>query len=256
MKIYTHCTYLWDATLGKYVMTGSQSFDYDGPVSLCCGASGAQNQIQTQQSNFSQQLTQQASQVFGNSSTVFNDLVSSFSPTVAAGPSQEGFSAAEKSNLDSQAITETGNAYKNAKAAVGDAESSVGGGNNPDVTGGATTGADLSVANAAASQTSSELGQINEADYATGRQNYNTAVSGLSNAPGVFSTASNADNAATNSQEGAASTANQIASQSNSWMQAVSGALGAAGGAVATGGMNNLGSGVGFFGQNAPAPGS
>lgn len=251
MKIYSSITYRWNDSIGKYEIDFSDSFDYNGPVELLCGATSAQNNIQQQQSNFSKQLTQQASTVFGNSSSVFNDLVSSFNPIVAAGPSQNGFSAAEKSNLDSQAITDTGNQYKNAKAAAGDAASAVGGGNTGDVSGGSTTGTDLSVANAAASQTSSELGSINLADEQQGNQNYNNAVSGLENAPGVFNPATGASGAATSQQSSTANTANQIATQQNSWMQAAAGALGAVGGAVATGGMSNLGKGVGFFGSGS-----
>ena len=73
-----------------------------------CGASDQQKQIgQEQQSQF-QAMVSQAQQVFGNSSSVFNDLVSAMQPVVAAGANQEGFSPAEKSNLDSQAITQTG----------------------------------------------------------------------------------------------------------------------------------------------------
>jgi hypothetical protein len=249
MKIFTQIIYRWNGT--RYVIDSSKSFDYAGPIALMCGPTGAQNAIQGQQSQFSQQLTQQAGTIFGSSSNVFNDLVGSFAPTVAAGPSQNGFSAQEKSGLDSQAITDTGNAYKNAKAAVGDAASAVGGGNTGDVTGGSTTGADLSVANAAAAQTSDELGQINLADEQQGQQNYDNAASGLLNSTSVFNPSTDASGAATKQQSATADTANQIATQDNSWMQAVSGALGAVGGAVATGGMKNLGSGVGFFGQNA-----
>lgn len=251
MKIYTSLT--WDMESGAIL--DEQSYEYDGPVALCCGADSSQKQIEQQQQSFSNQVQQQASQVFGNSSTVFSDLMNTFAPTIAAGPSQEGFSAAEKSNLNSQAITNTGVAYRNAKTAVGQAQSAQGGGNTPDVSGGSKVATDLGVATSAAQQTSNELGQINEADYATGRQNYDTAVQGLTAAPGVYGTSASLDNAQVNSSNAAANTANQIASANNSWIQGVTGALGGIAGGVASGGMSNLGKGVGFFGGSGATGG-
>ena len=150
-----------------------------------CGATSGQQGVANQQTSLFQQMTNQAQQVFGSSSQVFQDLTNAFSPVVEAGPNQEGFSAAEKSNLDSSAITNTAQAYKNASQAVKENESAVGGG-NVDLPGGAQVGADLSVANQGAKQTASELNQINEADYSTGRQNFFQAASDLSGAPSVF----------------------------------------------------------------------
>jgi hypothetical protein len=247
MKIFTKLVWTWNPFLNTYLLTEQESYEYVGPVTLLCGASAQQNQIQEKQSTAYDSMVQQAQQVFGNSSQVFNDLVNTFAPTVAAGPDQEGFSAAEKANLNSQAITSTGQAYKNAKQAVGEAQAAQGGGNTG-LTSGANIGIDLGVANSAAEQTANELGQINEADYQTGRENYLNAAKGLEQSPDVFNAATTSANATTNSGTAAANTANQIASQNNSWVQAVTGALGAVGGAVATGGMSNLGKGVGFFG--------
>jgi len=243
MKIYTTLVMSWDEASGQYVREYEESFDYDGPVAQLCGATSAQNQIQQQQSQFSQQLVQQASQIFGNSSKVFNDLVNTFLPTVQAGPNQEGFSAAEKANLQSNAITSTGQAYRNARQAVGQAQAAQGGGNTPGITSGAKVGTDLNLAESAANQTSSELSQIDQANYNQGRQNYQFAAERLSDAPNVFNPATSAGNAATSSQEGTANTANQIAQENNSWVQAVTGALGGVAGAATGGMLRNFGSG-------------
>lgn len=249
MKIYTHVAYQWNGT--QYVEIENDFGIYDDrSIALCCGPSAGQTTALNQQTQLTQQIMQQGQQVFGSSSQVFSDLVSTLAPTVAAGPNQEGFSQAELSNLQSQAITNGGNAYKNAKAATGDAISAEGGGNTG-LTSGANIGIQENLASSAAENTANELGQINEANYATGRQNYDTAISDLAQTPNVFNSATSLDNAGTNSAEGEANTANQIATQNNSWMQAVTGALGGVAGSVVTGGMKNLGSGVGFFGQNA-----
>lgn len=215
-----------------------------------CGASTAQQQLGQQQSQFFQTLTNQAQSVFGSASGVFNDLVSSFAPVVAAGPNQEGFSAPEKANLDSAAITNSGQAYKNASTAVKEADAAVGGGNQA-LPAGAEIGKNLQVAEGAAANTAGELNQINEADYATGRENYFQAASGLAQAPNVFNSSTGLDNATTNSGEAAENTENQISQENNSWVSAVTGALGQVGGAVATGGMSNLGKGLSFFGNSS-----
>lgn len=198
-----------------------------------CGASADQKAVGAQQSTFFTTATQTAQQVLGAASSVFKNLMSTFSPIVAAGPSQEGFSLAQKSNLDSQAITQTGNAFKNAKAAIGEEEAAQGGGNTV-LPGGANIGRDIAVANSAAAQTSGELSQIEQADYTQGNQNYEQAVAGLEKAPGVFDTSVSAENAAAGAGKAAADTQNQITADNQSWEQAVSGALGGVAGAAAT----------------------
>lgn len=230
MKVYTRIVMQWDGN--RYVTTESESFDYVGPVSLLCGATSAQNNLANEQSSFFSNAIQQSQQIFGKDSTIFNSLMKTFAPTVAAGPSQEGFSAAEKSNLQSQAITETGQAYKNAKAAVGNAEAAQGGGMSV-LPGGARVGADINLATSAANQTANELGQINQADYDQGHKNYDEAVSGMMNAGNVFNSSTSAEEGATGAGNSAASTANQVAQENQSWVQSVTGALGGIAGAAA-----------------------
>lgn len=241
MRIYTKITY--SLQNDEYVLDNAEYFEYNGLVELVCGASAAQNSIEASQQNFYNQLTSQASTVFGAASSVFNSLVNTFSPTVQAGPNQQGFSQQELSALNSQAITNVGQGYKNAKAATGNAEAAVGGG-NVYLPSGAQIGENTELAEGAANQTASELNQITQQNYAVGRQNYAQAVAGLANAPGVFNAADNAAGTATGAGSAASSTANQIAQENNSWMSAVSGALGGALGA-ATGGLTNYALGLG-----------
>jgi len=243
MKVYRELRFQWDGH--KYIKIYEDAFMYEGEVELACGASSGQKAIGQQQSNFYNQVTTQAGSVFGNSSTVFQDLLNTFAPTVAAGPNQQGFSPTELSNLNSQAITQTGQAYRNAKAAVGDAESAQNGG-NASLPGGGNLGVNAQLAESAANQTAGELSNITQQNYAVGRQNYDVAVQGLANAPSVFNTASGFDNAATGAGSAAANTQNQISQQNNSWISAVTGALGQVGGAAAgalLGGNSDSGSG-------------
>lgn len=217
-----------------------------------CGATSSQNQIENQQQSFYSTMIGQAQQVFGNSSTVFNNLMSTFQPVVAAGPSQQGFSPTELSALNSQAITSVGQGYNNAKEALGDQLAGAGGGTSV-LPGGAGIGVRDSLAENAANQTSSELNQITQADYATGRQNYLNAVQGEAAAPGAFGASAGFAGEATGAGGAAASTANQIATQQNSWMQAVTGALGGIAGAATTGGFSLLGNAAGAASSAMPS---
>jgi hypothetical protein len=240
MRVITKAVYQWSDERIKYVKIYDEGYEYNGPVELTCGSTQAQNSIQGSQMSFLNQAQSQASTVFGGASQAFNSLMTAFAPTVAAGPSQQGFSQQQLSNLNSQAITQTGAAYKNAKEAVGEAQSSVGGGNTS-LPSGTQTGEDLGLAESAANQTSSQLSQITQAGYQQGNQNYNAAVAGELNAPNVFNAATSASNAATGAGSAAASTANQIATQNQSWVGAVTGLAGALGGAALTGGLSTLG---------------
>jgi hypothetical protein len=231
MKIFTEIKMQWDDGMGRYVRLYDKTYEYNGLVALACGASNSQKQIEQSQQNFMKQAQTQAGQVFGASNQVFNSLMSTFAPTIAAGPNQQGFSPALLSAMNSQAISNVGQSYKNAKAAVGNQQAALGGGNTA-LPSGAEIGVNLGLAEAGANQTASTLNQITQENYAVGRQNYDKAVAGLEQAPGVFSTSTGATNAATGAGEAAANTANQIAQQDNSWVSAVTGAIGSVAGAA------------------------
>jgi hypothetical protein len=255
MKIYTKI--VWDIATGA--IDSEEHFEYTGKVDLLCGASSAQNQVQAAQASAYTQMTQQAQQIFGADSSVFQQLQASFAPTIAAGPNQQGFSAQENANLNSQAITQNGIAARNAKQAAGEAIASQGGGNNAALQSGVDTGIENQINISSANNTANEEGQITEQNYATGRQNYDTAVTGLENATNGFNSASTAGNAATNSGEADATTANNIASQNNSWVQAVTGALGGVAGSFVGGGIGKMitgggGSGTTPTGSSANGP--
>lgn len=197
-----------------------------------CGATSGQKAIGDQQNQLFSTLQNQLSTVFGNSSSVFNDLVKTYSPIFAAGPSQMGFSTQELASLKSQAISDTGDAYNHAKQAVGDRIASSGGGNEF-LPAGAQIGPQVQLAQGAANQTAGELNQINQANWATGRQNWLASAQGLAGATNVFNPAVGFANASTNAGQAAANTQNQIAQENNSWVSGALGALGSIGGAAA-----------------------
>jgi hypothetical protein len=223
-----------------------------------CGATNAQNEQEQETTQAYQTATAQAQQVFGASSTAFSDLMKSYQPIVAAGPSQLGFSQQELSSLNSSAITQTGIEAKNEKAALGNSEATAAGtgGSGPVGPGGATIGADLGLEENAGNQTASELSQIQQADYQTGRQNYQNAVTGLAGASSVFNPATGATSAATGAGESATTATQNVASAQQSGWQLAASALGSvAGAALGNGGTltNLITKGTGTQGSNKGA---
>lgn len=250
MRIYTKIT--WDIATGA--LDSEEHFEYDGEITLLCGATAAQTQAQQAQAAAYTQMTQQAQQVFGAGSQVFQNLQNTFQPTIAKGPSQEGFSEAEKSALNSQAITNGGIAARNAKQATGEAVAAQGGGNNAGLQSGVDTGIEAQVNESAAENTANNLNTIQLNNYATGRQNYQQAVAGEAGSVSAFNPATGAGSAATGAGEASANTANQIATQNQSWVQAVTGALGGVAGSFVGGGLGKLIPGMGS-GSTGSAPG-
>ena len=253
MRIFTKIVLQMLDNPEAYGIIEKIGYEYQGPISLACGATPQQNQIEGSQQSFMAQAQQQASTVFSGSSQVFNGLMATFAPTVAAGPNQQGFSATEDANLKSQAVTQTGASFRNARQELGENLAASGGGNTA-LPSGVAANEETQLAEAGAGQTASQLGQIQEANYATGRQNYENAVQGELAAPGAFNAATTALGGANQSGEAAANTANQIATQNNSWVQGVTGALGAIGGSFATGGLNTLLNNSGGGGSSSGIP--
>jgi hypothetical protein len=203
-----------------------------------CGTTPQQVADEKAQKTLMTTLADQAKQEFGSASSVFHDLYNTFAPTLAAGPNQTGFSAPEKSALDSGAITNTGQAYRNASTAVREANAAVGGGNIA-LPSGAEVGRNISIAEQGASRTADALNQIDQTNYEVGRQNYDKAVAGLESAPSVFGTSNQGGSVGVSAGSAAANTANEIATADNSWVSAVTGALGGVAGAAVSGGMKS-----------------
>ncbi len=199
-----------------------------------CGASKEQKSIGAAQSAFYTQLTAQGASVFGDASSIFKDLQSTFAPIVAAGPNQHGFSSAETQNLNNQITNDVGTSYNKAATAVNEQLASQGGGDTPIISS-AQNAVREDLASSAASQEGSERGQVAAADYATGRQNFFNASNVLAGATNVFNPATSMAGAATSAGNAASNTADQIASQNNSWVNATIGALGGVAGAAAGG---------------------
>lgn len=201
-----------------------------------CGATSAQKTLATTSTSAYNTAISQAQQIFGQASSSFNTLMKSFAPTIAAGPGQNGYNAQQTANLNSQAITQTGQAYKNAKQSIGEAQAT----SNGVAPGGANIAQNDALAEGAANQTASELSGITQAGYAQGNQNYNAAVSGAENATSVFNPATSATSAATGAGNTASTATNNVAQANQSPWQLAAGALGGVVGAAAPGVVKGL----------------
>lgn len=195
-----------------------------------CGASDQQKQIEASQQQFYDTLTSEYRTAFGESQGILNNLTASFEPILKAGINQEGFSAAELNNLNSQAVTGTGANYAKAADALAKAQAAGGGGNTYIPTGAKIQQQEELASSAAANESNIESNIVAE-NYATGRSNYLTAASGLGETAGLLNPTGMA-NAATGAGSAASTTANEITQANNSWMQLVSAGLGAAGTAM------------------------
>lgn len=194
-----------------------------------CGATTAQKQIAGSQQGFMSQLDAAFGQNFGKQSDLYQNLTRSLTPTLNAGPNQQGFSAEENAALNTNAINTTGANYRNAAQAVGGQLAGRGDGS------GLQSGVDqqirASIADKAAGQLSDEQNQITQANYGQGRQNYFNAVTGLGgvaageNPTGFAGQATAAGNAA-------ATGANNVANANAQPWQMVGGLVGGLGGAA------------------------
>ena len=218
-----------------------EGFEYSGPVVQLKGATAAENSIAGSQQNFMNTLQQSFGTAFSSQQNILNGLTKSLNTTLAAGPSQYGFSQAETQALNTQATSGTAAQYQSAKAAAGEASAAAGGGNAVLPNNAAAT-TQAGIAQGAAQQESNQLLGIQEAGWQQGTANYNEAVSGLNqvasteNPNGLAGSANSAGSAAF----GSASQIQQQNQAASPWGE-VGGLVGSLGGAF----LGGLGGGLG-----------
>jgi hypothetical protein len=207
----------WGATVARYITEGRT-------VSGGCGASSSEEQLQQAQTNLFDTLTADEGQEFADASQVFGQLSSQFSPILAAGINQQGYTPAEISQLNSQAATGTGQQAAMAKQAINSQIAAEGGA--AALPSGAALEAATGVATGAGQQLANTELNTQEQSEALGRQNFLEAAGILGGAPGVFGTSNSAGGIATGAGSAAFKSAAQINAQNNSWVGDVMGVLG------------------------------
>lgn len=196
-----------------------------------CGPTGAQSQDLESMQNLQRQLQTESANTYGEEQGILSKMTAAYEPIVAAGPNQEGFSAAEKNTMDTQADEGVAQNYQQASRAIRENQAAEGGGDSY-VPSGAEEALREGVTEAAAGQRSSEQLAITKADYDQGHTNYEEAAQNLAGTAQLINPLGYAGET-TATGEAVGSEANTLAAQSNSWMAPVLGAVGAVGGGLA-----------------------
>jgi hypothetical protein len=201
---------------------------------MCSGPSQEEKNLEAQQAAFTQTLQQDYAQTFAANQEILKTLNATLQPIVEAGPNQQGFSPEELSALNTQAIDTNAQGVQQAMEAAGRQENALGGGKsflpsgvNAQINAGIETAGEMNLSQ-------EELG-ITGANYATGRQNWQTALSG-EQAVAAGQNPLGYASATTNSNATAFNEANTIQQQSN---QVWSDILGGITGGI-LGGVSNL----------------
>jgi hypothetical protein len=169
-------------------------------------------------------MTTEATAAYGQRTAITSALTSAFTPILNAGINQEGYSAGEKTALNTQAEEGVAGAYQQASAALGSKLGAEGGGNQY-LPSGANAEMQQDTALGAASTLASEKNQITQADYAQGQQNYEFAANELGSTAGLID-ATGLAGAANSAGADASTTAHNVSEESSSWLNTAVGALG------------------------------
>jgi len=170
-----------------------------------------------------------------------SSLTKAFTPILAAGPGQEGFSAQELSTLRNQVSQGTANDYAQAITGVKQQLASRGGGDTF-LPSGADAQILTQVATAAAQEKANQDLGITREDYAVGRQNWLTASNVLGSTAGLYNPTGFAGSANTagNDAFGSATEINKENQAGSPW-----GAIGGILGGVAGSFLGPIGASIG-----------
>jgi hypothetical protein len=210
---------------------------------MCGGASGTQEQLQTEEANFYQAQTQAYSTAYSNFKGIQDKLNAQFDPIIAKGPNQMGYNAAELTNLNTQATEGVATNYAKAKQALQQDIATEGGGTGTiNLTGGPSNQLREELASTAAGVQSAEQLGIQQSGYQQGYNEYQNAVQGEEEVAGGWN-----PNAFAGSATGAAgaanSEANAVQAANASTWNSVMGALGGIAGNVTYSGKAGFGLG-------------
>lgn len=195
-----------------------------------CGATQEQKDMQRKQAAFYDDMSSNYKAVFGQQQAILARLTAIFQPTVDKGPSQRGFSTEERNALETASTENVAHNYADAKTEMQQQIAARGGSDFIPSGGDLELHSEIDAMGAA--DRASQQNKIEQADWATGRQNFMHATGVLG---GVASELNpiGTSNAATGAGSAAADTANQIAMASNSmWGSVIGGLSGIAGAAV------------------------
>jgi hypothetical protein len=212
-----------------------------------CGPSSSEKSLQQGSENFSQLLNNNYQALYGNQADVLKEIGNSLSPTLAAGPSQQGFSAAELAARNTQAINSSAAAGRNAAQAARTFGAGEGGGGTSGLTSGITKQIEGSIASQTTNNLATQQNNIVNENYQQGNQNYWRAEGGLQTLGQQYgSAASSAETGAINENADSFGQASQITKENNQEAETIAGGITSlAGAAIPFANNNNFLSGLG-----------
>jgi hypothetical protein len=220
---------------------------------MCGPSSGAKN-LNNQIQAFAGTVQQQASQIFGDASSVFNNLKTSLDKTIQGGPGQQGWGQAEINAVNSQIIDQAAVNNRNIKSSVNSALAASGGGNSVNPSG-LEASVNLQTAEATEQAKSQQLQQATVQNFETGRDNYFKAIGDEAQLPNVYNTANTATGLVGGALDSAQKSQSSVDSAKNWWQPLVTGAISSAAG-IATGGLTSAAAGGSFWGGASKTEGS
>lgn len=164
--------------------TYSETMEYAGPICLL-KVTDEQKQAAQNLQSMTKTLQNSFTTTFAGQQAILNNINDSIKSTIAAGPSQFGFTAQEEAALRTQASEGTAQAYKMARQATGEGIAAIGGG-NVFLPSGTKEVLQATTANQAAQQEASQQLGITTAGWQQGRQNYLNAVGAGENVAKIF----------------------------------------------------------------------
>ena len=174
-----------------------------------CGPTSGQTGALAADQAFQSTLSNSYATEFGENQALMKNLTTNLGQIVAAGPGQQGYTPTELAAQNSQAINAAAAGNQKLQTAIGENAAAHGGG-APGVESGVEQAEKAAAATTEDTQLANTEANITNANYATGRQNYWSAVQGQMQAPGAFE---NPTNAAASSVNAANENAGQLAQQ-------------------------------------------
>jgi hypothetical protein len=216
--------------------------------SLFGGPSAQQQQLAANESNLATQMSQAFQSQLSDQKGVMDRLNQQLTPIANLGPNQQGYSPQELAAMNSQAINNAGAASRNAQQMVGNTLAGQGGGGSSGLVSGIQQQIRGTIASAGANQLANAQNLITEQNYATGRQNFESAVSGEHALAGLYNP-EQFGNLASGTNQQALQDANQITQEK----QAAAFAPLALGAKLIGGGLTGAMGGFGSLGMGDPA---
>lgn len=173
-------------------------------ASLFGGPSSQETSNQAQTQGLANTYAADFNQNYGQQQGILKGLQAAYNPIVQAGPNQQGFGGAELAALNTSAGEGVGNNYAKASQALNNSLAARGGGSEALPTGASAALKGQLASSAAATQSQANLA-ITQANYQQGRNNWQNALSGLSNvsqqeAPGQYGQLASSEEATAFSQ--------------------------------------------------------